>query len=146
MKPNAQENLKQVKNFYQTIARRDFNAVCGMMGADFEWIEPDVPGLWFRGTHRGPDSILKEVIEPTFEKVAEFHVEPKQFFDVGEQVVVLAQFQGRSKATGKEFRVNTAHVWTLTNGKVVRFQAFHDIPGLSEALGLPGREAQRLAA
>ncbi len=111
-----------------------------------EWIEPNVPGLWFSGTHRGAETVWKEVIGPTVAKIDKFRVNMKQFFGVGDHIIAIGCFHGRGKATGKELDAATAHVCTLRNGKIVRFEAFHDLDSWLEALGLAHAEPQRLAA
>ncbi len=141
-----QDNLELVRRCYQAIVRQDFNALRGAMDPNLEWIEPEVPGLWFQGTHRGPEAVFKEVFEPTGGKIADFRVETNQFLPVGEHVVVLGRFRGRGKAAGKELNANTVHVWTFRGGKVVRFQAYHDVANWLQALGTASYEAQRLAA
>jgi hypothetical protein len=40
----------------------------------------------------------------------------------------------------------TAHIWTLVNGKAVRFEAIHDVLEWQVALGLTSVQSERLAA
>jgi ketosteroid isomerase-like protein len=146
MTNHGQENIDRVKSFYRAIQGRDFTAAGNLLDANVEWIEPKAEGLWFTGTHRGASAVLQEVIEPSFDKIADFRVEADHYFDVGDYVLVMAHFYGRAKATGKELKVPSAHVYTLRNGKIVRFYAYHDIATLQEALGVTQAEARRMAA
>jgi uncharacterized protein len=146
MQKFTQENIELIRSCYQAVDRKDFNTIRKAMDANIEWIEPEASGLWSQGAHRGPDAVFKEVIEPAFDKVADFRVEANQFLQVGEHIVVLGRFRGRGKNTGKELNANTVHIWTLRDGKIVRFQAYHDIANWLEALGTTAYEAQRLAA
>jgi ketosteroid isomerase-like protein len=36
-------------------------------------------------------------------------------------VVIEGYYQGTNKATGNTFKANATHVWTLKDGKLVRF-------------------------
>ena len=90
-----QDNVKTLRDFYGAVAQGDCASV--MLDPQIEWIEPDVPDLWFSGTHYGPYAVLKEVIEPASEKFDAFHMQCDQFFDTGDQVIVTGHFQGRKR-------------------------------------------------
>jgi ketosteroid isomerase-like protein len=90
--------------------------------------------------------VWKEVISPTAERLEEFRVKPKRFYAVGDHVMVIGYFHGRGKATGRELEAATIHVCTLRNGKIVRFEAFHDPAQWLETLGVAQSEPQRMAA
>ncbi len=50
----------------------------------------------------------------------------KEFLEAGERTIVLGHFQGRGKASGRLLAAPYAHVWTLRDGKAVRFRARAD--------------------
>jgi ketosteroid isomerase-like protein len=50
------------------------------------------------------------------------HFEPREFIADGDKVVALGHYAWHVKATGREFGDDFAHVFTLCNGKVIRFQ------------------------
>ena len=57
----------------------------------------------------------------------DFAVVPERFIDLGGRVLVLAREHGRGRYSGAEVRSHqTAHVWTLRDGEVVRFQVYWD--------------------
>ncbi len=146
MKDQSYENIKLLKSFYEAASRGEVGPARDALDPNVEWIEPNLPGLWFSGTHRGIEAVFKEVIGPTTEKLERFRVKMKKFYAVGDHVVAVGSFRGRGKATGKDLNAPTAHVWTLRNGKAVRFEAFHDPARWREALGLAQPEPQRMAA
>lgn len=146
MKMYGNDNIKAVKSFYGAASSGDFNAARELLDSNVEWIEPNVSGLWFGGTHHGAEAVFKEVFSPTAEKIDKFHVKMKHYFSVGDQVVALGYFRGHGKVTGKELDVATAHVLKLRQGKIVRFEAFHDIPGWMDTLGMIHPDMQRMAA
>ena len=146
MKNNSQLNIELVKHFYEAASSGACESVRAALDPNVEWIEPNVPGLWFSGMHRGAEVVCKEVIGPTAEKIDNFRVNMKRFYTVGDHVIAIGYFKGRAKTTGKELDAATAHVCTLRNGKIVRFEAFHDSANWLEALGLVRPELQRMAA
>lgn len=64
----------------------------------------------------------------------ESQVDPEQFVDSGDVIVAVGHTRGRARATGKEFDVPAVHVWTLKNGKGIRFAAYIDHPQMLAAL------------
>jgi uncharacterized protein len=119
-----ESSVKTVRDFYGAIAQGNFASIT--LDPHIEWVEPDVPDLWFSGTHYGPEAVFREVIEPTYEKFDAFHVQCDQFFDAGDHVIVTGHFQGHEKDTGIELNAPFAHVWTLRGDKAVRFQGYTD--------------------
>jgi len=146
MKRQDQENIKLIKRFYDAASRGDLGPARKALDANVEWIEPNVPGLWFSGTHRGADAVWKEVMGLTGDKFDNFRVDMKRFYAVGDNVIAIGYFHGRAKNTGKQLDAATAHICTLRDGKLVRFQTFHDVDNWLETLGLAQSEAQRIAA
>ena len=102
MKSQTQDNLKLLKSFYDAASRGEFAPVRNALDPNVEWVEPNVPGLWFSGTHRGAEAVWKEVIGPTAEKIDKFRVNMKNFYAVGDHIIAIGYFHGRAKMTGKE--------------------------------------------
>ena len=75
------ENVKRLRSFYEAVAVGDFNAARHYLDPNFEWIEPESPVLWFGGSHHGPDATFREVIEPTYGRMAGFEWKLKKFYD-----------------------------------------------------------------
>jgi ketosteroid isomerase-like protein len=65
----------------------------------------------------------------------EYVVEAKEFFDFGDQVAVIMRIRARS---GRGLEVNEvwSGLYTLRDGRIVRFQGFADREGALEAVGL----------
>jgi ketosteroid isomerase-like protein len=146
MKNPNKESLRILEHFYSAASRGDFSPVRDALDPSVEWIEPVVPGLWSSGIHRGADAVWREVIEPTLQKFDGFRVSIKKIYAVGDQLIAIGSFHGRAKGTGKSLNAATAHVCTLHNGKIVRFEAFHDSASWMEALNLAQSGVDRLAA
>lgn len=146
MKTNDQQNIKLLKSFYDAVSRGDFSSAREALDSNVEWIEPEMPELWFSGTHRGAEAVWKDVIAPAIEKIHRFRVDIKKFFVVGEHVIAIGYFRGRSKLTGNNLNAPTAQVWTLRNGKALRYEVIQDPASWLETLDLANPEHQRLAA
>ncbi len=146
MNDQARENIKVVKNLYKFLSLHELNALRDNLDSEVEWIEPAIQGLWFGGTRRGMEAVLKEVLEPAFDKIERFHAKMKKFYAVGDHVIAIGSMRGRGKLTQEPLAADTVHVWTFRNGKVIRFEGFHDPEEWRKTLGLSGAEPQALAA
>lgn len=131
----SKQNVKLVQSFYEATSRGDFVAAGRLLDPQIEWIEPDAPGWWFSGTHRGPEAVFQEVIEPSKDKFDAFHLELDQFLDSGNQVVVTGSFLGRRKNAGAELNVPFVHIWKVADERLVHFQNFVDTADMQNALG-----------
>jgi len=53
---------------------------------------------------------------------AEFRTEPGEFVDAGDRVAVIGRWVGKGKGSGIEVQAPTAHVFTVHEGRVVRWE------------------------
>ncbi len=68
---------------------------------------------------------------------AEYSAQPQEFIDAGEHVVVEVQEHGKGKGSGVPFETTHTQVWTLRDGRLVRWLLFADRAEALEAVGLP---------
>jgi ketosteroid isomerase-like protein len=67
----------------------------------------------------------------------DFRAEATDFIDAGsDTVVVLNHIRGRGKGSGAVVEADTASVWTLRDGKVVRLALYWNTARALEAAGL----------
>ena len=60
--------------------------------------------------------------------------EREQFIEDGDTVVVLGAEAWKHKASGEPAEVKMAHVWTVANGKLTRFQQHVDTARVRELI------------
>ena len=130
----SEANVDVIKSAYDNFARGDIDAVLNLFDPQIEWIEPDVPGLPFRGAHRGPQAVAQEVFAVAGE-FDDFRSDAIEYIDAGDTVVVRSHFTGRGKSTGRELDSDSVQLFTLHDGKVARHQAYHDTASWLAALG-----------
>jgi ketosteroid isomerase-like protein len=68
----------------------------------------------------------------------DWELEPEQYLDAGERVVVILNQRGRSKATGIPVDMRFAQVWTLQDGQGIRMEMYASVEEALEAAGLSG--------
>ena len=72
------------------------------------------------------------------EHIAEPSVEAQEFLAAGDRVVALLRFRGRGTQSGLPFDASEAHIWKLSEGKVVEKQTYADTAAIVQALGTEG--------
>jgi uncharacterized protein len=122
-------------SLYAAINRGDLAGILRFQADDVEWLGPSVfPDL--AEPHQGHAGVRTYAA-----RVAEawdwFRIRTERFIDLGEQILVLTREQGRGRGSGVPVQSRgTAHLWTLRDGKVVRFQVYWDREEGLRAAGL----------
>lgn len=125
-------NVELMKSLYQAFAEGNIPLVLGSFDPNIEWTEAE--GFPTGGVYRGGEAIVNGVFMPLVTDWDNYRVEPDEFLDAGNRIVALGHYCGAFKATGKSMRVPFAHVWTIENGKVVKFVQYTDTLKVSEVL------------
>ena len=71
----------------------------------------------------------------------DWEMEPEDYIDAGERVVVILTQRGRSKATGIPVEMRFAQVWTLRDGQGIRMQLYASVEEALQAVGLSQQDA-----
>lgn len=126
----SKNNVEIVAALYEAFTRRDIPAI--LQAIDPEITITQTEQLPWGGSFRGIEG-LQTFFGKLFENV-ESQVTPEEIIDAGEKVVVFGKTRGRAKKSGKEFDVRAVHVWTLRDGKGLKFEPNVDTPKMLEAL------------
>ena len=73
----------------------------------------------------------------TSETFENFRLDPEQFFEHADKIVVILSMTGRGRASGVPVEERIAHLWTFRDGLAVELRAFTDPADALEAAGLP---------
>ncbi len=142
---NDSDNVKRLKGFYDAVARGNFNEARQQVDASLEWVGPEADDLWFGGIHRGVEAVFREVMEPSYGRIADFRLKMKRFYEIGDRIIAVGRATGRIKMAGRELDTPLAHLWALRAGKAIRCHDYEDLARWRHALAQsPG--TQRLAA
>ena len=127
-------NTEVIQGVYEAFGRGDIESVLGALHPEIEWVEPEIEGLLYGGTHRGLDAVAEEVLAVIPQTWDEVELQPEEWIDGGDTVVVLGQFNARGKG-GREGSWRFAHVWKMRDGKGARVEPFVDTLAELRALG-----------
>ena len=123
---SEQQNTKLVQEAYAAFQRGDIASILNMMADDVSWFLPGPKDVIpFVGQRRG-----RQQVADFFSKLAEMQdverFEPQEFVAQGDVVVALGHYKWRVKSTSRSFESDWAHVFTIRNGKVVKFHEYYD--------------------
>ena len=117
-------NVDVIKRLYRAFSEGDLDTVFSLIDPSVEWIESE--GIPYGGVFVGHEAILNGVFAKIGAEWDDFTANVDQFIDAGDIVVTLGTDSGTFKATGKRMAAPTATVWTLKDGKVVKFRQYID--------------------
>ena len=118
-------NKEIIESAYGSFSKGDVPAVLAVMDPSIEWSEAEGWPL-YDGTFVGPQAIVDGVFMRLGEIGDDFSVHVNQLVAEGDTVVALGTYTWNRKGTGEPAEVKMAHVWTLADGKIIRFQQHVD--------------------
>jgi ketosteroid isomerase-like protein len=107
----------------------------GLIAHDVVYVNP--PNAVETGTKQGP-----EMFDRVNDVYDEFLPRVERLLDVGDRVVVIVSGRSRTRTTGVEIPIRQGYVWTVRDGKAVRFEWFSSP---EEALAAVGFQASDTA-
>jgi ketosteroid isomerase-like protein len=129
----SQENVEIVQRMYEAWNRSG--------GAPpLQWIDPAIevevpPGALTSGTYRGHAG-FSEFLDSFWDAFKDHHIEIEECIPAGDDVLLMVHYYGRGKASGVEVNARDSHVWTLRDGKAVRWRIVNTREEALEAVGL----------
>jgi uncharacterized protein len=125
-------NIETIRATYAAFNRGDIAGVLKNMDESIVFTTPGSAAVPMAGTRRGLDEVRRffEDLERRMEFTA-FDV--RELLAQGNRVVALVHYEGRDRKTGRGFSADSAMLWTLGNGKALRFQEYTDTEALAAA-------------
>jgi ketosteroid isomerase-like protein len=80
-------------------------------------------------------------LEDRIQAFDDLTLEPEQFFERGEKIVVFVRFHARPHDSSATIENRVGHMWTIRGGKLARCQFFPEREKALEALELPEQDA-----
>jgi ketosteroid isomerase-like protein len=129
----SKENVEIVRRG-EVLERRDWQAGADLFDPNVG-LHGTVGGLEEGKVLRGLSEIIRALDMENDEVWDEHRIEPQEFIDAGDRVVVLQREYQRSKA-GAELVIDTGTVIDLRDGRIVRIQGYMNPAEALEAVGL----------
>jgi ketosteroid isomerase-like protein len=125
-------NTNLVHRVYENFKGGDIKAVLNLLSDEIEWQLPEIENVPFAGKRRGHEQ-MGQFFASLVDSQEVQHFEPREFIAQGDKVVALGHYAWLVKSTGREFGGDFAHVFTVQNGKVIRFHEYMDTAAAAAA-------------
>jgi ketosteroid isomerase-like protein len=122
----SEANVQVVRAIYEAFEARA--STRQFVAPDLEYVNP--PYAVEGGTVRD-----RKALGRVLDVYADFRIDDKQFIDAGDDVVVIGVARGTG-ASGVPIELRQGYVWTIEDGRAVRFQWFNDPAEALAAAGL----------
>jgi uncharacterized protein len=124
------DNTELVRRWYETYNRG--GDITDYVTPDVEYVNPDY--AIEAGTRRGPDA-WRRAFERVRESFGQVQFEIERIVESGDRVAAVGSFNVTGRGSGVANSVPQSHLWTIRDGKIVRFQWWNDPESALEALG-----------
>jgi ketosteroid isomerase-like protein len=140
----SEENVEIVREAFEAFLEGDAERTAQLVDPELEF-HGTVGGLQEGQVAHGQSEIDQTFEAEDLEAWEERRLEPEEFIDAGDDVVVLLHEYRRGRGSGVELETKTALVVAVRGGRVVRIQGYMDRDAALAAAGLSewrfGREA-----
>lgn len=131
-----QESVQVIRAAYAALEAGDAVKMLAVCADDVAWIYPGSETL----VPVAGEFVGRIGIEEFFELLNEDEsfqvITPKEFLQHGERIIVLGHYCSSIKSTGREYETDFVHIFTLRDGKIIKFQDFFDTAAELEAYGM----------
>ena len=128
----SQENVELLRRCFAIANERGVDAAADAFGhlLDDEFGLEEATDMPDRDSYQGKDAFIANMkkLEQDFDQL---RIQPLEFVDLGEKLVVVVSMAGRGRASGAPVELTFAQLWTLREGKAV---SLHDYASKAEAL------------
>ncbi len=132
-----QENVQLVQQMFAAFGQGNLPAVLETLAEDVDWQSPTTRTQpteisWAKPRHSREEvaTFFKELLE----KVQPERLETLEFTAQGDRVIVEGRNRGTVKSTGRAYEHDWVMVFTLREGKIVRYRHYYDTADIVVAL------------
>jgi len=133
MGQHAGTNADLVRNLYAAFGHGDLKTILDNLDPAIVWTSNCSPAIPWGGTRHGIAGAAS-FFEALGGNLDFENFEPREFFAADGTVIVLGHTRARPRRNIHPFDSDWVHVFTIANGKVVRFREFYDTAAVAAAL------------
>jgi uncharacterized protein len=119
----SRANVEMLMRGYEALNQGDLSVVLELLDPNIEWHEPALS--LEAGTHRGRDS-FERFLRGWLDSFDGFRVEPERVVERGDNLIAVVRQTGTGRGSGLPAETRLAHVWTVADGRAVRWEAVAD--------------------
>jgi ketosteroid isomerase-like protein len=136
----SREHVEIVRHFSECWEQRDWDGMADLCDPNVE-LHGTVGGVEEGSVLRGLNEIRREY-ESVEEMWDEHRLEVEELIDAGDRVVGFQREFQRGRSSGVELVIDTATIFDLSEGRIVRLQGYMDRTAALKAAGLSEQDAR----
>lgn len=129
---NEQENLQVVQKMYAASGQGDIPSFLGFLSEDVEWAVPGPKDIPNAGIYYGHAQVV-QLFMNMGESLELQQYKPLEFIAQNDRVVVTGHASGRVRANNHPLEYDWVQVYTLRDGKTVKFREYLDTAAIAKA-------------
>jgi len=133
-------NIADIEKLYVSLNERDYEAVMSQLANDIVWIVADNSPFADQSPYNGIAKVRSGIFERLTAGFDRLIFDADEIFEGdGGRVVALGYYYGNFHGKDEEFKAQVAHVWTIHEGRAVKFQQYLDTLQVAREAGMiPG--------
>ncbi|HYU77789.1 MAG TPA: nuclear transport factor 2 family protein [Vicinamibacterales bacterium] len=125
-------NVQLIRQLYDAMSKGDLDAALAMMTDDVTFVVPGPPGIGAAGTWRGHTGV-RDCFVRLREAQENQSIDIREFVAQGNTVVVLLHVVAKARSTGKVFKSDIVHFFTIRDARITNLLDFFDTAALVDA-------------
>jgi len=132
---SSPDNMSIINKLYEDFAKGDMPSVGAVMDANILWNEAENFPLADGNPYIGFDAIVKGVFSRIGEEWEYWNLTDLNLHEMSNNMVLATgRYQAKYKKNGKIINLQMAHLWSLKDGNIIKFQQFADTKGIADAI------------
>lgn len=121
---DTKQTKQLVMQAYQMYLDKNIKGILSLLDDNVEWVGQDSDYIPFAGSFHGKDQVAQffNKLEQSQDVV---NFEPQNYIAEGDKVAVTGISNWTVKATGQTYDNPWVHIFTVRDGKIVRFQQYN---------------------
>ncbi len=128
--------LDLVRAVYSTHEERDTPGLLELLADDVVWDTAEHHPYAGDGPWHGHEEVVRNVVDPINHDWVDYVTDVEEILDAGDKIVVTARYRGTYKPTGRRLDAQVCVIYTIEDGRIVRFQQFTDTAQFREVIGV----------
>lgn len=121
------DHLTAVKKMYSALDKGDIPGLAAGLDSNIVWNEAENFIYADGNPYKGPDAVIAGVFQRIGADWEYFKVVDRNFYTINDSMVlVIGRYDAKHNKTSKKIYAQAVHLWTLKNGKAVKFQQYTD--------------------
>jgi len=129
--------ITDIKNLYTSFNERDYETVMSYLSDDIVWIVADNSPLAPGSPYNGIAAVRSGVFEQLTAGFDELIIDMDEIYKgEGGKVVALGYYYFKFTGQTEQTKAQVAHIWTIRDGRAVKFQQYLDTLQVARAAGM----------